>query len=180
VVDYYQQSGGTVSLNQTSLSVSQTAVLSGGIFNLFSSSPTASAGLQIQSGGTLDSTYPSTITGDVTNAGTLDLTIGHTLSILTITGNYTQSGTLTVGLGGTQPSSYTSLHVSGNVAFGGVLNVVLFGSFMPAPTNTFSVVTFGSYSGAFATVNLPPLLMGSWDPRYNDPQGTFTLWVLPP
>ncbi len=30
----------------------------------------------------------------------------------------------------------------------------------------------------FAAVNLPPLGSGSWNPRYDDPPGTFTLWVL--
>ena len=49
---------------------------------------------------------------------------------------------------------------------------------MPVPSNGFSVVSYGSRSGMFATLNLPTLSFGHWQPRYDNPTGTFTLAVI--
>jgi hypothetical protein len=62
-------------------------------------------------------------------------------------------GILTVGL--SSSSTYGEIKFSGNAALGGTLNVVFLGGFVPALSNSFTLITYGSFSGSFATVNLP-------------------------
>ena len=62
-------------------------------------------------------------------------------------------GTIVCGLSNT--NVYGQVQVSGTAALGGTLSVIDLGTFSPAISNAFPVVTYGSYSGAFATVNLP-------------------------
>jgi hypothetical protein len=71
-------------------------------------------------------------------------------------------GTLVVGLGSS--SSYGQIEISGSAALGGTLDVTLLGGFVPALSNSFSAVTYGSFSGSFATVNLP--FGASWQTDY--------------
>ncbi len=77
---------------------------------------------------------------------------------LTITGNLTNSGSLDFNLGGTSAgANYFRLLVSGTVTLDGTLNVTLTGSFVPAIGNDFTVITGSSVSGSFATTNLPAI-----------------------
>lgn len=110
-------------------------------------------------GGTLNGI--GTITGDVSNAATLNP--GLSPGGLTITGNYTQtaSGILNAELGGTTPiTSYDQLNVTGNASLNGTLNATLFGGFTPANNDVFDVLTYASSSGTFGTVNLPTFAGG--------------------
>ena len=84
------------------------------------------------------------MTGNVQNAGTLDL--GSAVGTLTITGNYTQTpaGALTIKLGGvTAGTLYDQLVVSGAAQLGGTLKLVPAVGFQPAG-HAFTVVTYGS------------------------------------
>jgi hypothetical protein len=70
------------------------------------------------------------------------------------------------------------LSITGTATLGGTLNFSLLDSFTPSVNDIFSLLTFGSRSGTFGTLNLPTLGTGTWDPRYDDPLDTFTLWVV--
>lgn len=111
------------------------------------------------SGGTLAGN--GTITGNVSNAGSV--APGLSPGSLTITGNYTQtaSGILNIQLAGTTPVTlYDQLNVTGTASLNGTLDVTLIGGFTPANNNTFDVLTYASSSGAFATQNLPTFPSG--------------------
>jgi hypothetical protein len=78
-------------------------------------------------------------------------------------------------------AGYDALQVSGLATLGGTLNVFLGPGYTPSPGDVFAVLTYGSRSGTFATINLPSLPRGHWDPRYDDASAPneLTLWVLP-
>jgi hypothetical protein len=113
----------------------------------------ASGTVNIQ-GGTL-SGY-GTINASVINAGVLSVGAAAATGTLSINGNYTQTsgGTLNIRLGGTTAGSqYDQLIVTGVATLDGTLNVSLINGFVPAPGNSFKVLTFGSRTGNFATMN---------------------------
>ena len=104
-------------------------------------------------------------------AGTLDLSDGASFStiaslvnygtinvadpgILNINGNFTlfPSGQLDVGVGGYSPGSgFSQLNVTGQLTFGGALDVTLLGGFTPMPGDSFPIINYGSAIGSFAT-----------------------------
>ena len=74
---------------------------------------------------------------------------------LTETGAYTQAsgGAFNVEIGGlTVGSQYDRLAISGAATLGGALNISLYGGYEPDLGDTFTIMTFGSRSGDFATV----------------------------
>lgn len=100
-----------------------------------------------------------TIAGPVVNGATVSF--GATPGILQVNGGwpkyYTQNsnGVLTVKIGGhTAGTQFDQLAVinNGPAALGGTLAVSFINGFVPALGDSFPVVTFGSSSGAFATV----------------------------
>jgi len=98
------------------------------------------------------------ISGAVQNGGAV--APGTSAGILTIAGSYTQTaaGKLQIELGGTtQGTAYDQLAVSGAVALGGTLQVSLINSFSPSLGDRFDILDWGSRTGAFSTVTLPPL-----------------------
>jgi hypothetical protein len=97
-----------------------------------------------------------TITGNVSNAGTVSP--GLSPGCLDITGNYTQtaSGILNLELGGGEPcTGFDRLAVGGVAALAGTLNTTLINSFNPPNGTTFRLLTYGSRTGTFSTVNGP-------------------------
>jgi hypothetical protein len=64
-----------------------------------------------------------------------------------------------------------ALTVNGTATLGGTLNVLLGPGYYPQPGN-YGVVGYGSRSGTFGTVHVPP--QGNWQVRYDDP-----LWPNP-
>ena len=124
------------------------------------------AGLDIQ-GGALAGT--GTITGTVYNAGRVDvggigsagkllITNGTTVSypFTPINGGYTQAanGVLGIELGGAAPGTqFDQLQVTGSAALGGTLDVQTINGYTPPGASTYTVLTYGSRSGAFATLN---------------------------
>jgi hypothetical protein len=96
-----------------------------------------------------------TIDGNVSNTGGT-VGPGNSPGILTITGNYTQaaSGKLSIEIGGTTlGSQYDRLVISGSATLDGTLNVSLINGFLPAAADSFRVLTYGSLTGQFATIN---------------------------
>jgi hypothetical protein len=105
-------------------------------------------------------TGEGTITGDLQNAGTIDLgppdPTRFPVGTLNVFGNYTQtaSGVLVVKVG-QQGSDLRSdfLNVGGTATLDGTLNISLINHFTPQAGDTFVPLSFGDRSGDFATVN---------------------------
>jgi hypothetical protein len=138
---------------------------------------TANNGVSIQAG-TLGGS--GSITGNVTNAGTV--APGSSPGILSITGNYTQSagGTLAIEVGGTTVGTgFDRLAVSGTVSLAGTLALSTLNSFVPGPSNTFKIVTGSSVSGSFATITGTGLPQGeSFKVNLNAADVTLSIRVL--
>src|SRR5256885_1588053 len=91
-----------------------------------------------------------TIAATVTNGGgSINPGTAGATGILNISGPYSQSaGALNIRLGGTAPSQFDQLLVSGAASLtGGTFNATLINSFIPSNGNTFDVFTFASKSG---------------------------------
>jgi T5SS/PEP-CTERM-associated repeat protein len=130
--------GGTVNLTGGTLTAKTIQHNDGGAFNF--------------TGGTL---HVETFTGNLTNSGGT-LAPGASPGTTTIAGDYTQSsGTLQIELA--SPSSFDKLVVSGNLTLGGTLNVSLLDSYSPAAGATFDILDWGTLTGTFSTLQLPPL-----------------------
>ena len=101
-------------------------------------------------GGTLEGI--GTINGNVQNGATVEP--GDAPGTLTINGNYTQDsvGILNIDLGG-YPSPFRQLAISGTASLDGTLNVNLVSGYSPVFGNNFTILTFTSHTGTFATVN---------------------------
>jgi hypothetical protein len=105
-------------------------------------------------------TGEGTITGDLQNAGTIDLgpldPARFPVGTLNVLGNYTQtaSGVLVVKVG-QQGSDLRSdfLNVGGTATLDGTLNISLINHFTPQAGDVFVPLSFGDRSGNFATVN---------------------------
>lgn len=137
--------------------------------------------LQIN-GGTLSGN--GTIAGDVNMSGTLTPGNGNSCQgcrVMTIQGNYQQFGigTLYSELVGTQAGlNYDQLAITGNAALDGTLDVVMPGGNAFPIGTTFFLLTYGSESGNFSTVELPTLPGGeTWDYSYEPTD--FKLWITP-
>jgi hypothetical protein len=101
------------------------------------------------------------ISGNVANAGTVSPgTASAPTGILTVNGSYgqTSTGVLDIEIGGrVAGSEYDRLAVGGLASLGGTLNVNTISGFVPQPSDSFDVLTFGSRSGDFATKNVPAI-----------------------
>ncbi len=101
------------------------------------------------------------IRGDVVMGGTMSP--GDSPGVLTMQGNYTQlpGGTFLAEIAGLAPGTqYDQLLVSGTAALDGTLDVDLLNGFVVQVGDSFVLMTFGSESGQFSTLDLPTL------PRY--------------
>ena len=65
------------------------------------------------------------------------------------------AATLAVGLGGTDPSQYDQLAVSGTATLAGTLQVTLVNGLLIAPFEDYQVLTYGTLAGSFATIQYP-------------------------
>ena len=95
---------------------------------------------------------------NITNDG--EISPGASAGLLTVdagTLTFGATGSLTAELGGlTAGAEYDRLAVLGNVALAGTLDASILGGFSPAIGNTFDIlVTSGTLTGTFDTVNLP-------------------------
>ena len=115
----------------------------------------------VASGSTLSGT--GTITGNVTNAGTV--APGNSPGVLDIDGNLTSTDTIAFELDGlTVGSDHDQLNVTGTVDLAGTLDILL--GFTPTAGDSFQIMTFGSlvdngYSFDFSNAGLTPGL--AWD-----------------
>lgn len=119
-------------------------------------SATGTGFVSVSNGATLAGT--GRIGGPLQNNGSA--APGASAGTLTIQNTYTQgaNGSLDVEIGGTAAGTqYDRLAVTGTATLAGTLNVSLINGFIPALGNTFDVLTAGTRSGTFATVNVPTL-----------------------
>ncbi len=99
-----------------------------------------------------------TIMANVANSATISP--GLSTGILAITGNLNLAPTSTVQIeiGGTTPGTqYDQLHVAGQLALSGTLNVSVINSFNLTAGNLFDFLDWGSLNGEFSSVVLPTL-----------------------
>jgi hypothetical protein len=103
------------------------------------------------------------------NRGTVSATFGTAA----LAGNLNLAGGMfEFGLSNT--NRFGHIQVTGNAALGGIVTAILIGGFVPAPLNSFSVLTYGSYTGSFANTELPSSIV--WQTNYGPT--AFTLTVL--
>lgn len=118
-----------------------------------------------------------TISGDLDNAGTVSP--GASPGTINVTGDYTQesTGVLAMEIGGTTPDTeHDQLLVSGTAALDGTLQLSLIESFIPSLGDSFTLMTYASQTGNFATENLPDLGPGfAWELTYGDTALTLTI-----
>jgi hypothetical protein len=98
-----------------------------------------------------------TVTGSFSNAGTLVIGGAGTVGVLAVSGNYTQtsSGVLDLDLGGPLAGTqYDQLNVGGTATLAGTLNAGVINGYVPATNTVFTIMTYASASGNFATLNL--------------------------
>jgi hypothetical protein len=96
------------------------------------------------------------INGSVRNNAELDVGQPGSPGILTIVGNYTQTpgGVLVIELGGLNPGTdFDQLNITGQATLDGTLTVNLINGFQPNTGDSFPIITFGSGTGTFATIN---------------------------
>ena len=104
------------------------------------------------------------------NHGTLSPGIGvGVVDQLTIAGNVTlASGSLvTIDLASASPGQQDALGITGTAALGDTLRVLLRNGYVPVRGDAFGPIVWGSFSGAFGTLLLPPLAPGlQWQTSY--------------
>lgn len=131
----YTQSAGTTTMNANI--TAPTVAINGGVLTGF-----------------------GTLTGDLTNGGTIN--VGGSVGTIAVTGNYTQanSGQLVVDINGTTAgTTYDQMNVSGNVSLNGTFKVNSPLGYTPAYGDTYKPLTFGTNSPVtdFSTKTLPPI-----------------------
>lgn len=106
-----------------------------------------------------------TLGGTWTSHGGIQIAAG---SAATVPGSLIQTatGVLDLVLAGTNTNQFSRLLITNDANFAGTLRVTLEGGFVPAPLDTFGVVTYGSQTGTFDTEDLPDLGGPLWSTDY--------------
>jgi len=92
----------------------------------------------------------TTINPQFSNTGTVAALSGT----LAFNGSFiTSGGELLFGMSG--PGSYGNISIAGSVVLGGTVGVVWLGGFVPASGNSFTLLSYGSYSGIFTNTDFP-------------------------
>ncbi len=97
-----------------------------------------------------------TVVANVSNAGQVNPGTGTSPGLLTINGTYTQlaGGAFNIEIGGpTVGTDYDRLAVSGMATLAGTINISLASNFKPTVGSMFTILTFTSHAGDFATYN---------------------------
>jgi autotransporter-associated beta strand protein len=120
-----------------------------------------------------------TIAGPLSVAGTGTLAPGNSIGTLTVNNSATLGGTtvMEISKDGGVPAS-DLLAVSGNLAYGGTLTVVLTGTNVLAVNDTFNLFDWGTQSGSFGATNLPAGYL--WDTSQLNVNGTVRVIAVSP
>jgi hypothetical protein len=101
------------------------------------------------------------------NSGTVSAAAGSSVAF---TGVFSQASTGTVhaDIAGTATTQFGLIAITGAATLSGTLDVKFATGFTPAVGSTYKVMTYGSHSGQFATVNVTGLASGlAVTPQYN-------------
>jgi autotransporter-associated beta strand protein len=103
-------------------------------------------------GGTLAGT--GTINGNVTNNGKVSPGGTGAPGMLTVVGNYTQAqyATLMIQIAGASAGDLSVLNVLGNANLNGFLDPVLLNGFVPSIGDSFTFLTYESFTGEFSRI----------------------------
>ncbi len=149
------QTGDTPSFantGQIEVAEGRTLTIQGGSFSHTSPGSISGGGTVSIQGATFSGNGP--IAASVANAG--HVSPGASAGALNIAGSYSQTsaGVLDLEIGGTAAGSgFDQLNVSGSVALAGTLNLTVIGNFVPAPCDSFQVITYSSRTGGFSSIN---------------------------
>ncbi len=130
--------------------------------------------------GLVESTGTSALqmTATVDNSGTILVGGSPAPGTVNIT-NYTQesTGAYDAVLAGTTASTqYSVLTVNNPPTLNGPLNLIFANGFVPSVGNSFTILTAGSISGGFSSINSPAVPSGSaWSITYNGGQAVLSL-----
>ncbi len=117
------------------------------------------------------------IAGAVSIAAAATLAPGTSIGTLTIANNLTLNGTAVMEISKDGDVATSDLAaVSGNLAMGGTLEVVLIGTNALAVNDTFNLFDWGTRSGSFTTVNLPAGY--TWDTSQLTVDGTIRVTAV--
>jgi hypothetical protein len=113
--------------------------------------------------------------GTVTSSGafTNDGTVAVLQGTLALNGGFNPSGG-TLRFGMSALNSFGKISIAGNATLGGTVGAVWLNGFIPALNNSFAVLTYGSRTGLFTNLDLPPEAL--WATNYG--ATTFTLTVV--
>ena len=113
-----------------------------------------------------------TISAPLINEGRLSP--GLPIGALTNTGNLTcaPSSVLEIEIGGLAVAQFDRLIGTGAKALGGTLKVSFTGGFTPATNNTFTIVSGGSVTGTFASIDAPAIPGRRWVVNYTPTSAT--------
>ena len=119
-----------------------------------------------------------TVNSGVANGGAVEPGLG--LGELDITGGFLQvvAGSVNIELGGAGIGQFDVLNIAGHADLGGNLNIILVNDFIPARTDTFAIMTYGSHQDQFAQTSAP-ILPGGWTMVPNYQPGGVILQVVP-
>jgi hypothetical protein len=95
-------------------------------------------------------TGTTTIYIPYTNSGTTTVLQAS----LALNGNFDPTGG-TVYFGMSSAGNYGTMSIAGNAELGGTLGVLWLNGFVPAYGNSFTLLTYGSYTGSFSALSLP-------------------------
>jgi hypothetical protein len=96
-------------------------------------------------------TGTSSISIPMTNSGTIASLKGN----ISFSGGFTPvGGALLFGL--SSASSFGNMTIFGNATLGGTVGVLWLNGFVPTSGNSFTVLNYGSYTGIFTNVSVPP------------------------
>jgi hypothetical protein len=164
-------SPGVIEVNSGNMTLYQ-FTNSGGTVNLNGGTFVCYVPVNLQ-GGTLKGT--GTVSGQIINSGIV--APGSSAGIITGTTGYTQytTGTLNIELGGLTPGTqYDQLKVTGAASLAGTLNVSLINGYIPNVGDSFTIMTHGSRTGNFGTVNFN-CTSRTWSITYNPTSVTITV-----
>jgi autotransporter-associated beta strand protein len=120
-----------------------------------------------------------TISGPLSIGAAATLAPGASIGTFTVNANATLSGAtvMEISKDGGVPAS-DLLSVSGNLACGGALNVVLIGTNVLSVNDTFNLFDWGTLSGNFSATNLPAGYL--WDTSQLNVNGTIRVSAVSP
>ncbi|MEJ0103711.1 MAG: T9SS type A sorting domain-containing protein [Bacteroidota bacterium] len=119
------------------------------------------------------------VNANLTNTGIV--APGTSAGKLSLTGDFNNStGTMNIELGGatTAGTDYDQFAVSGAATLSGTLNVSFINGFIPLTGNQFVIMTYGSQTGTFTTINLPDISPAVLNVVYNATNITLTVTIF--